>query len=169
MAEPTQEEVDKTEDVAANLKQEPPSLAKLDSDKLSQLSDSDLPDPKLLSPKSAMIVRLKKKVMEKDNEIDALQGQLKKTKKKNNTLLVKSRSESFQIENLKKQVSEAKETADKAVDKTNSALAQLGNQKREFQEKYNTLYKAQEAEFKAQQATGNFYAARQQKQDAISA
>jgi len=144
-----------------------PSLGQLINN-IDELDAEELPDPEILSPKSAMIVkqkrsieRLMKKVNEKDEALKKQEASLKKVQKKNKALLVKNRSESFTIENLQKQVAEAKEEMTKAVDDKQATKATLAAKQRDFQEKYDELYKAQEAVYKQQDSQA---AARQQSQ-----
>jgi len=140
----------------AEPKAEPPSLMKLDSDKLDDLEEdpATLPDPELLSPKSAKIVRLMQKVQEKDKALAAATEKLARTQYKNKALLVKNRSESFKVENLQKLVSEAKDEMNNAVSKAKKAETKLASKQQEFSEKYEELYKAQEDVYKEQQEAG---------------
>jgi len=137
-AEPKQSETKKAT-------MEAPSLENLDSDD----DQTPLPDPDLLSPKSAKIVKLTQALRQTKKEMQRTKSDLDVTKKRHASLQIKTKSEVFQKEVLQKQLGEAKEAIQVATDKQHKAEETLSKKQAEFQVKFDELYKTQEANYKA--------------------
>jgi len=71
------------------------------------------------------------------------------TKKKNQSLAKRTKSEIFQKEVLQKQLEEAKDAMQVATEKQAKAEEVLSKKQAEFQTKFDELYKTQEANYVA--------------------